>query len=264
MTESRVGDVVFDVDDAVGRMVIDHESSRNALSPAVITGLDAAIDAAIEARCAAVVIRGAGGTLSAGADLKFLRKVLDEQSALRDYITSIGQTLDRLEAAPFVSICVVDGYAVAGGCEIMLACDLSVVSEQAKIGDRHLEYGLLPGAGGSVRLTRAVAPAIARRLLYTGEIIDGRTAERFGLVSQAVPAEELEDAVDRLVARLARHGADALIGMKRLHRNAVMADPAQAIVEERESLLAHLGGASAREGLAAFAERRAPDFTSPA
>jgi hypothetical protein len=156
MVESRVGDVVFDVNGAVGRVVIDQDSTRNALSPAVITGLDAAIDAG----CAAVVVRGTGGTLSAGADLKFLRKVLDDESALRDYITSIGGTLDRLEAAPFVSICVVDGYTVAGGCEIMLACDLSVVSEQAKIGDRHLEYGLLPGAGGSVRLTQAVASAI--------------------------------------------------------------------------------------------------------
>jgi enoyl-CoA hydratase len=264
MAESHVGDVLFEVDGAVGRVVIDQEATRNALSPAVLSGLGAAIDAAIDAACAAVVVRGTGGTLSAGADLKFLRKVLDDESALRDYITSIGETLDRLEAAPFVSICVVDGYAVAGGFEIMLACDLSVVSEQAQIGDRHLEYGLLPGAGGSVRLSRAVAPAIARRLLYTGEIIDGRTAARFGLVSQVVTAEELDDTVDRLVARLARHGADALIEMKRLHRNALTADPAQAIRAERETLLAHLGGATAREGLAAFAERRAPDFTSPA
>ena len=77
-------------------------------------------------------------------------------------------------------------------------------------------------------------------------------------------ADELDDAVEQLVARLARHGADALIGMKRLHRNAVTAEPALAISEKRESLLAHLGGATAREGLAAFAERRAPDFTSSA
>jgi enoyl-CoA hydratase/carnithine racemase len=263
VTESRVGDVVFDVGGAVGRITIDNESTRNALSPAVITGLGAAIDAATDTGCSAVVVRGAGGTLSAGADLKFLRKVLDDPDALRGYITSIGETLDRLEAAPFVSICVVDGYAVAGGCEIMLACDLSVVSDEARIGDRHLEYGLLPGAGGSVRLTHAVAPAVARRLLYTGEIVDGRTAARIGLVGQSVPAEELEDAVDRLVARLARHGADALTGMKRLHRRAVVAEPARAIAEEREALLAHLGGATAREGLAAFAERRAPDFGSP-
>jgi enoyl-CoA hydratase/carnithine racemase len=264
MVESRVGEVTFDIDGAVARVVIDHESAKNALSPGVLTGLGAAIDAATDAYCSALVVRGAGGTLSAGADLTFLRQVIDDESALRRYITSIGETLDRLEAAPFVSICVVDGYAVAGGCEILLACDLSVVSEDARIGDRHLEYGLLPGAGGSVRLTHAVAPAIARRLLYTGEIIDGRTAARFGVVSHSVPAEELDEAVERLVVRLSRHSASALAEMKRLHRNALTTEPARAIVEERETLLNHLGGAAAREGLAAFAERRPPDFTSPA
>ncbi|MEV6896696.1 enoyl-CoA hydratase-related protein [Amycolatopsis sp. NPDC051372] len=252
--------VRFSADGPVGRITIDQEATRNALSPEVIAGLDKAITAAGE--CSVVVVRGRGGTLSAGAELKFLRSVLDDPAAVREYITSIGVTLDRLESAPFVSVCVIDGYAVAGGCEIMLACDLAVVSETAQIGDRHLEYGLLPGAGGSVRLTHAVAPAIARRLLYTGEIVDGATAAGFGLVSSAVPAAELDDAVDALVARLARHAPDALRGMKRLHRKALADEPAAAITAERETLLAHLAGASAREGLAAFAERRAPRFGS--
>ncbi|QRP50826.1 enoyl-CoA hydratase/isomerase family protein [Amycolatopsis sp. FDAARGOS 1241] len=241
-------------------MTIDQEATRNALSPEVIAGLDRAITAA--EGCSVVVVRGRGGTLSAGAELKFLRSVLDDPEAVRDYITSIGVTLDRLEAAPFVSVCVIDGYAVAGGCEIMLACDLAVVSETAQIGDRHLEYGLLPGAGGSVRLTHAVAPAIARRLLYTGEIVDGATAASFGLVSSAVPAAELDDAVDALVARLSRHAPDALRSMKRLHRDALAAEPATAITAERETLLAHLAGPVAREGLAAFAERRQPRFST--
>jgi enoyl-CoA hydratase/carnithine racemase len=253
---------VFEVAGTVGRVLIDQETTRNALSPRVVAGLGTAIDAAAEAGCSVVVVRGAGGTLSAGADLKFLRKVLGDAAAVRAYIASIGETLDRLEAAPFVSVCVVDGYAVAGGCEIMLACDLVVASEGAKIGDRHLEYGLLPGAGGSVRLSHAVPPALARRLLYTGGIVDGVTAAHFGLVSEVVPAAELDDAVERLVARLARHAPDALLAMKRLHRSALTADPARAIADEREALLAHLDGATAKEGLAAFAERRAPDFTS--
>ncbi|HWD04325.1 MAG TPA: enoyl-CoA hydratase-related protein [Amycolatopsis sp.] len=246
------------MDGPVGRITIDREATRNALAPDVIAGLDRAIIAA--EGCSVVVVRGRGGTLSAGAELKFLRSVLDDAAAVREYITAIGVMLDRLEAAPFVSVCVIDGYAVAGGCEIMLACDLAVVSETAQIGDRHLEYGLLPGAGGSVRLTHAVAPALARRLLYTGEIVDGATAARFGLVSTAVPASDLEAAVEALVARLARHAPDALRGMKRLHRTALTRDPAAAIVAERETLLAHLAGETAREGLAAFAERRVPDF----
>jgi enoyl-CoA hydratase/carnithine racemase len=260
MTTSRVGNVVFGVEGVVARLLIDQESTRNALSPDVLIGLDAAMDAAIDASCSVLVVRGAGGTLSAGADLKFLGGILDDEVGLRAYVTAVGRTLDRLESAPFVSVCVVDGYALAGGCELLLACDLSVAGDQAKIGDRHLELGLVPGGGGSVRLTNAVAPAIARRLLYTGEIIDGDTAARFGLVSYAAPADALDETVDRLVARLARHGTDALMLMKRLHRNALSTEPAHAVDSEREMLLAHLGSATAREGLAAFAERRAPDF----
>jgi enoyl-CoA hydratase/carnithine racemase len=259
--EQRGDPVVLEVTGVVGRILIDREHTRNALSPDVVAGLRDAIDAAAGAGCSVVVLRGTGGTLSSGADLKFLQSVLGDEAALRDYITSIGETLDRLEAAPFVSVCVVDGYAVAGGCEILLACDLAVASERAKIGDRHLEYGLLPGAGGSVRLTRAVPPMLARRLLYTGEIVDGVTAAHFGLVSEVVPPAEVDEALERVVARLARHAPDALRAMKRLHRNALTTEPAQAIVEERETLLAHLGGAAAKEGLAAFAERRAPRFT---
>ncbi|MQA79710.1 MAG: enoyl-CoA hydratase/isomerase family protein [Streptosporangiales bacterium] len=264
--ESARGAVLVEIDGSVGRVTINRPEARNALSPSVVAGLDAAIDVALEAGCGVVVLRGVDGTLSAGADLKHLLAVVDEPEALRCYITSIGATLDRLEAAPFVSVCVVDGYAVAGGCEILVACDLAVVSETSTIGDRHLEYGLVPGAGGSVRLTRALPPMQARRLLYTGEMIDGRTAARLGLVSHAVPAADVDATVDALVARLDRHGPDALALMKRLHANARAVEPARAVTEERDALLDHLGSATAREGLAAFAEGRGPDFrpTAPA
>lgn len=260
MSSAGENGVTVEVSGPVARVTIDNVAARNALSPAVVAGLDAAIDTVRDAACSVAVVRGAGGTLSAGADLKHLLAVLDDPAAVRDYIAAIGTTLDRLAGAPFVSLCVVDGYAVAGGCEIMLACDLTVATEDAAIGDRHLEYGLVPGAGGSVRLTRALPPALARRLLYSGEIVDGRTAFRFGLVSHVVPAEDLEPTVDALVARLVRHAPDALALMKRLHTNAGTADPAEAIPAEREALLDHLGSATVREGLSAFAQRREPDF----
>ena len=145
MTPQRTGDVVTVIDGAVARVTLDRPHTRNALSPDVISGLRAAIAAVSAAQCSVMVLRGSGGTLSAGADLKYLRGILDDPGALRAYITSIGDTVQLLADAPFISICVVQGYALAGGCEILLACDLAVVSEEARIGDRHLEYGLLPG-----------------------------------------------------------------------------------------------------------------------
>jgi len=258
------GPVACVIEGGAARVTIDRPGARNALSPEVVAGLDRALTAAAGAGCAVLVIRGAGGTLSAGADLKYLRSVLADQAATREYITAIGAMVNRIAAASFVTVAVVEEYALAGGCEIMLACDLAVVSERASIGDRHLNYGLLPGAGGSVRLARALPPALARRLLLTGEMIDGATAGRIGLVSHAVPAGQVDAELDALVRRLTGLSRDALVKMKQLYAAAVTIDQAQALEQERETLLRHLAkDADAAEGLAAFAERRAPDWSRP-
>lgn len=251
--------VRVDVNGRAAHVLIDRAEARNALSPAVLAGLNGALDAAVAARCSVLTLRGAGGTLSAGADLPHLRTLLGDPSAVEAYIAAIGAVLDRIEAAPFVSVAVVGGYALAGGCEIVLACDLAVAADGALIGDRHLEYGLLPGAGGSVRLTRALPGPLARRLLLTGEMIDGTTAAAWGLVSHSAPAERLDEAVDALVARLSRHSPEALARMKALSRPG---EHAEALAAERRVLLAHLDGPTVAEGLAAFVERRPPDFSA--
>lgn len=253
--------VVTEIDGAVARVLVDRPAAKNALSPAVLDGLDAAVDAALEAGCSVFVLRGAGGTLSAGADLPHLQTLLGDEAAIARYIASIGAVLDRIEAAPFVSVAVVAEYALAGGCEILLACDLAVVAEDARIGDRHLEYGLLPGAGGSVRLPLALPPMRARRLLYTAEMIDGATAAEWGLASHVAPAAELDATVDALVARLSRHGRDALAGMKRMYRAAAPVATRAALAAERTALVRHLmTSPDAAEGLAAFRAGRAPRF----
>jgi enoyl-CoA hydratase len=256
-------DVRVEVDGVVARVLIDRATALNALSPAVLDGLRAAMDTATGAGCAILVLRGAGGTLSAGADLKYLETILGDEAAVTGYLVEIGALVDALEAGPFVSVAVVEGYALAGGCEILLGCDLAVVSSAAKIGDRHLEYGLLPGAGGSVRLPRAVPGALARRLLYTGEMIDGATAFDWGLVSHVAAPEELEWTLERLVARLARHSGQALAGQKRLYRASIDVPVARALVAERATLVDHLRhSTAAAEGLAAFRAGRAPRFES--
>lgn len=245
----------------MARVLIDRAAARNALNPDVLGGLDAAVDTALEARCGVFVLRGAGGTLSAGADLAHLRTLLRDEAAMTGYITSIGAVLDRIEAAPFVSVAVVNGYALAGGLEILLTCDLAVAAEDARIGDRHLGYGLLPGAGSSVRLPRVLPGPQARRLLYTGEVIDGATAAAWGLVSHSFPADRLDGAVDALVARLARHSPAALVGMKAMYRAGRETPAAEALAAERAALITHLGSPTVAEGLAAFVERRPPDFS---
>ncbi|HEX4248015.1 MAG TPA: enoyl-CoA hydratase/isomerase family protein [Pseudonocardia sp.] len=257
-------DVVVEVDGTVARVLVDRPKALNALSPAVLAGLRAAFDTATAAGCSVLVLRGAGGTLSAGADLKYLETLLGADDAVERYLVEIGAVVDVLAAGPFVSVAVVEGYALAGGCELLLAADLAVVATDARIGDRHLEYGLLPGAGGSVRLPRALPAALARRLLYTGEMISGATAFEWGLVSHVAPPADLEATLEQLVARLSRHSRSALAAQKRLYRASTEAPAhlSDALVAERATLVEHLRDSpAAAEGLAAFRSGRAPDFS---
>ncbi|MEJ2866205.1 enoyl-CoA hydratase/isomerase family protein [Actinomycetospora sp. OC33-EN08] len=239
-------------------VTIDRPEARNALSPAVLAGLRDALDHAEEAGAGIVVLRGTGGTLSAGADLHHVRRMLADgaRDELGAYLVDIGAVCDRLESGPWVSVAVVEGYALAGGCELLLACDLSVVTEDALVGDRHLEHGLLPGAGGSVRLPRALPAPLARRLLYTGEMIDGATAGAWGLVSHTAAPGGSEEVLAALVARLARHGPDALARMKQRYRAAAPAADPGLLAAERAALLEHLTTSrTVTDGLAAFARR---------
>ncbi len=220
MTGERVGDVVIAADGPVVRATIDRPEARNAISPSVTEGLEAAIRMARQIGARVLVLRGVGGTFCAGADLEWVLSSVDQPGALENdgvfmaEIRRLNQVLLDIEAAPFVSVAVVEGFAVAGGCEILLACDVVVADEAARIGDRHLELGLLPGAGGSVRLHKALTPARSRWLLLSGAMISGREAAEWGLVTRAVPAEQLDEMAESMIARLASRSAAAIAGMK--------------------------------------------------
>jgi enoyl-CoA hydratase len=269
---SRVGDVLVDVEPpgpgcggTVVRATLDRPTARNPLGPAMLEGLASAVETAEAHEAAVLVVRGAGGTLSAGADLRHVRDLAGDRTEMRRYLAQIGAVLDSLESASCVTVAVVGsgGYALAGGCELLLACDLAVVSADSGVGDRHLEYGLLPGAGGSVRLPRALLPALARRLLATGEILDGTTAHAWGLVSHVAAPADLEGTVEALVARLARHSPSALHAMMRLARSSIPPTDPAALAAEREAAVAHLtNSATVREGLDAFTSGRSPDFSA--
>jgi enoyl-CoA hydratase len=218
----RLGDVVLVEDGPVLRVTIDRPDQRNAINAAVIEGLDAAVRRARDGGVKVLVLRGAAGTFCAGADLAMVVSTIDQPGALEEggafaaIIRRLNDVLLAIEAAPFVSVAVVDGFALAGGCELLLACDVVVADEAARIGDRHLELALLPGGGGSVRLHKALTPARSRWLLLSGEIISGREAAEWGLVTRAVPAEQLDEVAEAMIARLASRSAAALAGMKEM------------------------------------------------
>ena len=255
----RVGDVVLAGEGPVLRATIDRPDARNAIGPSVVDGLEAAVRRARQLDARVLVLRGSGGTFCAGADLAFVRDAIDEPGGLEPagrFMTVIGRlnaVLDEIEAAPFASVAVVDGFALAGGCELLLACDVVVADEAARIGDRHLELGLLPGAGGSVRLYRALSPARARWLLLSGEMISGRDAADWGLVTRAVAGGELDAAAEAMIARLAARNGDSLAGAKEMIAAGRDVPVADGLAAERRIFIDHMGkNEEVRAALARF------------
>jgi enoyl-CoA hydratase len=261
---TAAGAVRLRLDGDVLHATIDRPHARNAIDHDVVAGLEAMIETARDEGVKVVVLRGAGGSFCAGADLHAIQELLDDEAALRAFLERLGAVLEQLERAPWVALAVVEGYAVAGGCELLLACDVVVAAADARIGDRHVEYGLVPGGGSSVRLPRTVAPQLARYLLLTGELISGSAAAEQGLVTLAVAPSHLDEEVDRILARLRSRGRATLATVKAMLADARTADTAPRLRREIDLFLAHLATApDARIGLAAFRDRVAPAFPAP-
>jgi len=255
----RVGDVVLTQAGPVMRATIDRPEARNAISPSVVDGLEAAVRRARDVDARVLVVRGAGGTFCAGADLGFVLGTIDQPGALEpggafvSVIDRLNRVLNDMEGAPFATLAVVDGFALAGGCELLLACDVVVADEAARIGDRHLELGLLPGGGASVRLYRALSPARARWLLLSAEMISGREAAEWGLVTRAVPGTELDAVAEAMIARLAARNGDSLAGAKEMIAAARDVPVADGLAAEQRIFRDHMGKNDAvRAALARF------------
>jgi enoyl-CoA hydratase/carnithine racemase len=169
--------------------------------------------------------------------------------------------LKAFEESRIAVIAAVNGYCLAGGLELMLACDLAVASSEARIGDAHLNFGQLPGAGGSQRLPRAIGAQRARDLMYSGRWVNGAEAERIGLVARVVPPNELMPAVRALAADILQKSPAGVAGAKRLLREGLQMSLEKALRFEMD--LVHEWATQhpdAMEGLEAFAQKRKPRF----
>ena len=245
-------------------ITLNRPDAMNALNPALVAELEqAANTAGADTAVHAVVITGSGRAFCAGADLKFINGALAEgvTPEMLAFLDDIMRTLNGLEALPKPVIAAVNGMALAGGLELVLACDLVIAAESAKLGDAHANFGLIPGGGGSARLPRRVGATHAKYLLFTGEFVAARDLLHTGLVNQVVPDGELEQAVDALVATMAAKSPLGLSRMKRLVNEGWDQPLESALRAELEAFGEHGHSRDMREGLAAFNEKRAPEYT---
>jgi enoyl-CoA hydratase len=245
--------VVTEVADGIAVITINRPEARNAVNGEVARGIAAAIeefDASSEVRV--LVLTGAGGSFCAGMDLKgFLAG---------DAPVAAGRGFAGITERPPVKpvIAAVEGYALAGGFEIVLSCDLVVASDAAKFGLPEVRRGLVAGAGGLLRLARRVPYHLAMEIVLTGEHYPAARLAEAGLVSRLVPAGQALDGARDLAARLAQGAPLALAASKRVIVESQDWDSAEAFARQGEIINPVFGSADAIEGAVAFAEKRPP------
>ena len=257
----KQGDAYHDIRDNVLWLTLNRPEAMNAINDGVVTGLSEGLDAADrDASIRCVVLRAQGRAFSAGADLKALRQKTDDDDTGK-FVDRLLTLFNRLERYPLPVIAAVNGLALAGGLELVLCCDLVIAAQSAKLGDAHANYGLIPGAGGSVRLPRKIGPTRAKYLMYTGEFWPAEALERAGLVNRVVPDDELDDAVAALAARISEKSPLGLAHMKQLVDDGLDQPIDVALRNEVMAVAVHSQSQDWAEGLAAFAEKRKPAFT---
>lgn len=235
----------------------------NALSFELTTALRAAIDAIGRSDARVIVITGAGRAFCAGGDLKGFKEavVSGEHRLFTERLTEMMEALRRLERSPRPVIAAVNGVAVAGGLELILCCDIVIAADTAKIGDGHLNFGVIPGGGASVRLVKKLPANVARRLLLTGELMPAAQLAAHGLVNEVVAPEALIPTVTALADRIGRLSPLGVARVKQLATDAMDQPVEQGLRSELAAFEGYVHSRDFLEGLTAFEEKRAPRFT---
>ncbi len=252
--------VRFEVEEGIGLVTFDRPGVLNALDAATLDALGGILAEVERGAARALVLTGAGDrAFVAGADLSELAGLGPREARA---VAERGHAVfQRLEALPGPTIAAVNGFALGGGCELVLACDLVYASPRARFGQPEVNLGIIPGFGGTQRLPRRVGPMRALELLLTGEAIDAGRARELGLVLEVVASEELVAHARAQARKILAHGAQAIAAVKRLVRAGMELPLAEANALEREAFAALFATRDAQEGIRAFLEKRPARFT---
>ena len=250
--------LILTKDDGIATITFNRPEVRNALNLAGWKEIHQVLqEVAGDEAVQVLVFTGAGDeAFVAGADIGWLhdRPML---ATLEAYPQRVLQMLEDLWKP---SIAAVNGYALGGGCEVAMACDIRIASDQAKFGQPEVRLGILPGAGGSQRLPRLVGVAKAKELIFTGEIIDAVEAGRIGLVNRVVPHADLMEATTELAKKIMRRGPVAVRLAKAAINTGANFGPGAGYVCEQLAQTVLFGTEDRVEGTSAFLEKRRPNF----
>ena len=242
----------------VGTTTLNRPEALNALNSLVmveVTGAAAELDA--DPGIGAIIITGSAKAFAAGADIKEMA-TLSFSEVFEAYFFA---AWSRLAAVRTPLIAAVAGYALGGGCELAMMCDVLIAADTAKFGQPEIKLGVLPGMGGSQRLTRAIGKAKAMDMILTGRTIDAAEAERSGLVSRVVPAGDLLTEATAVATAISQMSRSASRMAKEAVNRAFESSLAEGLIYERRLFHSAFATDDQSEGMAAFSEKRPPDFT---
>ena len=243
----------------VGLITLNRPKALNALNASLMTELSRALDeleADKEIGC--IVLTGSEKAFAAGADIKEMKDKTYSQVYAEDFITT---DWERLSQTRKPVIAAVAGYALGGGCEVAMMCDIIIAADNAKFGQPEITIGTIPGSGGTQRLTRVVGKSKAMELCLTGRMMDAEEAERAGLVARVVPAGDLLDEAMKTAGQIASLSQPIVMMAKEAVNRAYETTLAEGIKFERRSFHATFAIEDRKEGMTAFVEKRPPKWT---
>lgn len=253
--------IIFEKKNRIAKITLNRPKELNAIDKDTHLELQAALrDIEEDPEIRVVVITGAGRAFCAGADLKSAVALNDKPQELAAFGQLFYDTYAMIENLSKPVIAAVNGIALAGGIELVEACDIAIAAEGARVGDQHASFGLIPGGGGTQRLPRQIPLKKAKELLLTGDWITAKEAEALGLVNKVVPADKLEEATMEMAEKLAQRSPMASKAIKLLVNRGMQVDLYTGLMLEKGASAAHASSEDIREGFKAFLEKRKPDF----
>jgi enoyl-CoA hydratase len=252
--------IIYEKTEGIATITLNRPEALNAFSKDVANEvLQALEDVRNDENMRVAILTGAGEkAFSAGADIKAMKGM----NALKARELSLmGERIcNALENLEKPVIAAINGYALGGGLEVAMSCDIRIASENARMGQTEINIGLIPGWGGTQRLTRLIGATKAKELVYSGKIIDAKTAEQLGILNIVVPADKFKETVKQFAAELASKAPVALKVAKALINKGAEISLDAAIALEREGFGVVASTEDLQEGVAAFTEKRKPTF----
>ena len=250
--------ITYEVEGQIGIITINRPKALNALNSAVLDELDKTLDAVDQEAIRCLILTGAGEkSFVAGADIGEMSTLTKAEGEA--FGKKGNDVFRKLETFPIPVIAAVNGFALGGGCEISMSCDIRICSENAVFGQPEVGLGITPGFGGTQRLARIVGTGKAKAMIYGARNIKAEEAYRIGLVNNVYPAEELMPAAKKLASTIARNAPIAVRNCKRAINEGIQVDMDQAIVIEEKLFGSCFETCDQKEGMNAFLEKRKVD-----